>query len=333
MSERQPFLAVVDTETNGLDRGSDIIEIAVITLHPATLQTVSEFHSLIRPTAMDSAGRSDLHKIKLHMLADAPYFGQIAKRLQEEIDGKVLVGHNLKFDAMMLEENFRICGAEMSRGQGFCTWHLTGKKLNVAARDFSLRHTHPHAALSDARIAASLLRLRVASLEGQRVETAAVSVPKPEPAAEPKQRAGVPCLEVKPASEQQKRTLSEVMDTASIQGFASLVSSMDSSEAEHLIRGLRTPASPLSKPFYGGPEPATERQKSYAVALMEEHGVHGISVDRLTKTEISQLIDQLKSDPESLRSIRTAGRTSGCFTFQSLIGTAASAIAAVFRRR
>jgi DNA polymerase-3 subunit epsilon len=101
--------AVIDCETTGFKKSDRMLEVAVVVLDGRTLETVDEFDTLLNP--MRDVGRSDIHGIKPSMLAAAPSFEEVVAGLARRIDGTVLVGHNLRFDARFL--------ARLSKSEGF----------------------------------------------------------------------------------------------------------------------------------------------------------------------------------------------------------------------
>lgn len=128
-TQADSVVAVVDVETNGLDSPVDIVEIAVVLLHPVSLATVEEFHTLVQPTARNSTGRMDIHGVTAEMVKDAPSFHQIAPQIAELLDGRVLAAHNLPFEVDRLTEEFARHGGSFRSGRGICTYQLTGRTL------------------------------------------------------------------------------------------------------------------------------------------------------------------------------------------------------------
>jgi DNA polymerase-3 subunit epsilon len=148
--------AVIDCETTGFGKHDRMLEIAVVVLDGRTLETIDEFDTLINP--MRDVGRSDIHGIKPGMLAAAPAFEEVVAGLARRIDGSVLVGHNLRFDAEFLARECERAGAIFEAGAGICTYQVTGAKLAAAADHFGISIEGHHRALVDARATAELLR-------------------------------------------------------------------------------------------------------------------------------------------------------------------------------
>jgi DNA polymerase III subunit epsilon len=164
--------AVIDCETTGFGKSDRMLEVAVVVLEGRTLETVDEFDTLLNP--MRDVGRSDIHGIKPSMLAAAPAFEEVVAGLARRIDGTVLVGHNLRFDAGFLAQECERAGTAFDAGEGICTYQATGAKLAAAAGHFGIPLEGHHRALVDARATAELFR-RVL----ENVESAPAHMPAP----------------------------------------------------------------------------------------------------------------------------------------------------------
>lgn len=329
-----PSFAVVDTETNGLDWGSDILEIAIVILHPVTLETLSEFHSLVKPTMKNTVGLTDVHQIDMGMLRDAPVLKDLADEIRLNLNGKILVSHNLEFDQEKLIDNISHHGGQIDPGSGVCTLELTGQKLTTVANKYRIPSSKAHSALSDARVAAAILRmthhkwykkhLSPASLKWHNDSSGPMRT---------KPRLGTTKRSVSPASEKQKRQAVAELNARGIFADASMFIAPDSTELSQLLRGLNpTPEMRQKTSRYGGNQPATERQKDYANDLLEENGIYHIDVERMSRTEISSLIDLLLSDPSRVAAMGRQRQSAGCFTFQTIAASAISTLLTLLRK-
>jgi DNA polymerase-3 subunit epsilon len=148
--------AIIDCETTGFGKADRMLEVAVVVLDAATLKTIDEFDTLLNP--MRDVGRSDIHGIKPTMLAAAPSFEEVLGGLARRIDGAVLVGHNLRFDAGFLARECERAEADFDAGSGICTYGITGERLAAAAERFGIPVDGHHRALVDARATAELFR-------------------------------------------------------------------------------------------------------------------------------------------------------------------------------
>jgi DNA polymerase-3 subunit epsilon len=94
-----------DTETTGLKQSGsnlmsfdEIIQIGIIDPHGNIV-----FESLINPVKRRiSQGAKDIHGIDLRMLRDAPTFQEIAPKLCEILNGKLVIAYNAEFEQRML---------------------------------------------------------------------------------------------------------------------------------------------------------------------------------------------------------------------------------------
>lgn len=159
----RPKFAVIDCETTGLGRLDRVLEVAVVIVDPQSGEIVNEYDTLINP--MRDPGPVGIHGITPSMVQLAPTFDEIAAAVARQIEGNILVAHNLSFDARMLRAEFDRLAATLDAGRGVCTLRLTGERLNLACQRYGVQLTHHHRALADARATAQLL-IRV--LDGDR---------------------------------------------------------------------------------------------------------------------------------------------------------------------
>lgn len=329
-----PKLAVVDTETNGLYWGSDILEIAIVILHPVTLETLSEFHSLVKPTIKNTVGRTDIHEIDMDMLRDAPVLEDLAYKIRLNLNGKILVSHNLEFDQEKLVDNISRHGGQINPGVGICTLELTGEKLTTVASKYGIPSPKAHSALSDARVAAAILRMTHHKWHKKRLTPASVNWHNNDSELRlVKPRQGTPRRSMSPATERQKAQAVAELKAKGIVADTSMFIAPDSTELSQLLRGLNpTPEMQRKTSRYGGNQPATERQKEYANDLLDENGIYYIDVERMSRTEISSLIDQLLSNPSRVAAMGRQRQSAGCFTFHAIAASATSTLLTLLRK-
>ena len=164
--------AVVDVETTGLNPLSErVIEIGVILLD-SNFRTESEWSTLINPQRPVTA--SHVHGIRDAAVACAPSFGDVAAQLVGLLNGRVFVAHNAPFDQGFLNMEFARAGlaAKVRTENLACTMDQSRiycppgpHSLIGLAQRLGLATHQDHRGLSDARIAATLLR-HYAQLEG-----------------------------------------------------------------------------------------------------------------------------------------------------------------------
>ncbi|MDR1387564.1 MAG: 3'-5' exoribonuclease [Propionibacteriaceae bacterium] len=158
--------AVIDTETTGLTPSHNrIIEIAAVGLR-ADGSVEGEWSTLINPDR--DLGRVDIHQIKARDVLDAPRFADIAGDLAELLRGRVIVGHNVRFDAGFVETEFHRAGhvtATVPYEACLCTMSLSRQVLPGARRTLEaccdqvgVVNQAAHSALADARATAALFQ-------------------------------------------------------------------------------------------------------------------------------------------------------------------------------
>jgi DNA polymerase-3 subunit epsilon len=157
-----PF-AIIDFETNGLDKGKHrIIEVAVKRIHKNG-DPIDEISTLINPEVAD-AGPTFIHHIKTEELVGAPKFKDFAPELLSRLSGSIVVAHHAAFEDGFL-------GAELARlSVGVkampcidTLWlarqviDLPNYKLATVLEAFGLQEEDAHTALGDVRLLAKLL--------------------------------------------------------------------------------------------------------------------------------------------------------------------------------
>ncbi len=157
--------AIVDLETTG-GRASrhKITEIAVI-LHNGE-RIVDQYETLINPERYIPYGITELTGITQEMVADAPKFYEVARRVVEMTEGAIFVAHNVRFDYGFLREEFSRLGFTFSRRQ-LCTVRLSRKvfpglpsySLGALTRTLGIPIENRHRAMGDALATARLLEM------------------------------------------------------------------------------------------------------------------------------------------------------------------------------
>jgi len=154
--------AVVDVETTGLYPSTDrIVEIAVVHLN-ANAEITGQFCTLINPGR--DVGPTHHHGITAAEVHNAPTFAAAAESVWELLAGRVLVAHNVAFDARFLDAEFNRCGASLPPPPVMCTMRLASHYLSgLPARNLpaccaaaGVTLSQHHSALCDAQAAAAL---------------------------------------------------------------------------------------------------------------------------------------------------------------------------------
>ena len=106
--------AIVDVETTGLSPGAEKITEIAIYLHDGK-QVVDEFQSLINPEKKIPYRIVQMTGINNQLVQDAPKFYEIAKKIVELTEDKILVGHNVRFDYNFIRSEFKSLGFDFQR--------------------------------------------------------------------------------------------------------------------------------------------------------------------------------------------------------------------------
>lgn len=169
---------VVDVETTGgRSDGHRVTEIGAVKLKDGHI--VDRFETLVNPQRSIPAGITRLTGITPAMVADAPYFSDVADEFEAFLKDAIFVAHNVDFDYRFIAGEFSRLGRPF-RYPKLCTC-ASMRKLYPGHRSYSLAalcetygiplKSH-HRALCDAEAAAELLLLinekRFEALDRQR---------------------------------------------------------------------------------------------------------------------------------------------------------------------
>ena len=166
---------VVDLETSGGNPLRDrIIEIAAYLFDGETV--VDELVTLIDPETTIPAYITTLTGITNAMVAGAPKFYEIAKRLVKLTDGCVFVAHNAPFDYGFIRNEYQRLGYVYNRPT-ICTVRWTRKlipglpsySLGNLCQSLNIQLEDRHRAAGDALATVKLLRLLLEKNQGEEV--------------------------------------------------------------------------------------------------------------------------------------------------------------------
>ena len=160
--------AIIDVETTGTSASfGKITEIAIVLHNGATV--TETYNTLINPECNIPWNITRLTGITNEMVADAPKFCEVAKKIVEMTAGSIFVAHNAMFDYSFIKEEFKRLGYDYKR-KTICTVKL-GRKLLPGHRSYSLgnicedlgiRITDRHRAIGDALATAKLFEILLA---------------------------------------------------------------------------------------------------------------------------------------------------------------------------
>jgi exodeoxyribonuclease X len=105
-------IAIIDTECTGYE-GSEVIELAAITIDNDSLDGPVEFERRYKPSGPINYGAMATHGITMDDLKDCPPSEQAKKDVPS---ADYLLGHNVEFDWKMIGEPITKC---------ICTYHLS----------------------------------------------------------------------------------------------------------------------------------------------------------------------------------------------------------------
>lgn len=147
---------IADTETTGLGtklKPKKACEIALLEIHPITLETIEEFDTLIDPQQDIEPDAMAIHGITQEMVADSPTIEELVSMVwgKKQAGRVTLICHNLSFDRPLLEPIFD----EIERG--VCTLleartHIhdsPNHKLQTLRSHFGFPENEAHRALAD----------------------------------------------------------------------------------------------------------------------------------------------------------------------------------------
>lgn len=162
------MFAIIDVETTGLSaKNEKITEIAIL-LHDGKHIT-EEFQSLVNPEKKIPYRITQITGIDNQMVAQAPKFYEIAKKIIELTEGRTIVGHNVTFDYNFLKSEFREFEYSFERDT-LCTVRNSRKyikgqpsySLPKLTQSLGIPHTDKHRALGDAKATAFLFDILLA---------------------------------------------------------------------------------------------------------------------------------------------------------------------------
>lgn len=121
------MFAIVDIETTGGSPvTSRITEIAIFLFDGK--EVVDEFTSLINPECYIPPNITRLTGITNEMVANAPRFYEVARRIVEITEGATFVAHNVPFDYKFIQTEFKRLGYDYNRPT-LCTVRLARKHM------------------------------------------------------------------------------------------------------------------------------------------------------------------------------------------------------------
>jgi len=165
--------AIIDVETTGgTARYERITEIAIV-VHDGN-KVVDTFSTLLNPERSIPWQITQLTGITDQMVAQAPKFFEVAKKIVQMTEGKIFVAHNVNFDYSFVREEFMRLGYDFQRRQ-LCTVRLARKvfpglpsySLSNLKKHFEIHADKSHRALDDTLATTRLFELILAEQDGR----------------------------------------------------------------------------------------------------------------------------------------------------------------------
>ena len=103
--------AIVDIETTGGYAANNAITEVAIVLHDGNRE-LKRYETLVRPGMSIPRYVQALTGISDEMVADAPYFEEIAPFIYEWLKDAVFVAHNVNFDYSFIKNQLKACGLD-----------------------------------------------------------------------------------------------------------------------------------------------------------------------------------------------------------------------------
>lgn len=167
--------AVVDIETSGGRAQLDKITEIAIYIHDGE-KIVDEFSTLINPEVYIPPFITRLTGINNEMVASAPKFYEVAKKIVLMTEGHLFVAHNAPFDYRFIQEEFKRLGYNYQR-QTLCTVRMSRKiipgmgsySLGNLCQTLGITINNRHRAAGDALATTQLLELLIEKTKGNLV--------------------------------------------------------------------------------------------------------------------------------------------------------------------
>ena len=161
-SSKWNHLLFADTETTGLGKKGQVVEVAVVDSRENVI-----FHRRIRPTVRISPDAEQVHGISEANLANAPKWDEVHDAFCKAIKGKTVVFYNAPFDKRLLQQTMDAYGLktpeEISKSE--CAMQVmkqwTGKRVSLvaAAEGLDLDYAgNAHSAVGDAVTTCRVMR-------------------------------------------------------------------------------------------------------------------------------------------------------------------------------
>lgn len=150
---------ILDTETTGMSKNDEIVEMGIIDLNGHVL-----YDSTFCPQTRMNPFASKVNHITDDSLAGAPLFSDEWEKILSIINGNTVLGHNVKFDVRLMKQTAERYGLSGAHFKVVDTIDLMKKKIQRSsysieklAEEFGLG-TEDHRACSDCLMTLEILK-------------------------------------------------------------------------------------------------------------------------------------------------------------------------------
>lgn len=156
---------ILDTETTGFSNSDEVIELGILSGTGEEL-----YNSLFCPTVPVSSDAAEVTGITTEMLKDSPKFKDEWAKILELIKGKVLIGHNVKFDKRLIQATVNRYGIDYSLEENhefvdsmaIAKQELPGEnsyKLQNLCQSLGIEGIQTHRAVDDCKMTLQMLQV------------------------------------------------------------------------------------------------------------------------------------------------------------------------------
>lgn len=127
--------AILDTETTGLERTAQAVQIGVL-----TSDNLEGWQTLVKPTVPIGLKAAQIHGIREQRLTNAPAFDEVFVKLLTVIGGRELIIYNSAYDLRIIQESALAKGIFLSFSHGSLTdslYWLNGRRVYCAMEAYS----------------------------------------------------------------------------------------------------------------------------------------------------------------------------------------------------
>ncbi len=156
---------VLDTETTGLRRQAEIVQIAIVDSQNNVL-----IDTLVKPVHRIPRDVIAIHGITNERVASAPAWAEVTRQVEAVLRGRDVVVYNAKFDRRMMHQSAETARLAKTDWKTFSQWWCAmeafaeacgayrWQKLATAARYYGIPVVNTHTALDDARLTLAMVQ-------------------------------------------------------------------------------------------------------------------------------------------------------------------------------